>query len=96
MRRGPRFRRLTLNTISDDRARMYIQGKGDPMSQVFSGPKMPALPTTPTPPTLSQASAAQSQDEIMRRRRGRASTLLTGEKGLTTPPATASKTLLGQ
>ena len=66
------------------------------MSQVFTGPKMPALPKTPAVPTVNEATAAQNQDEIMRRRRGRASTLLTGDKGLTSQAPTASKTLLGQ
>lgn len=66
------------------------------MSQMFSAPKMPALPTTPMAPTMSDAAKDQSQSDILAKRRGRATTLLTGPKGVTTQPTTAAKTLLGQ
>lgn len=66
------------------------------MGQIFKGPKMPALPVTPAPPTVSDAAASQSQSDILAKRKGRASTLLTGDRGLTTGPNVATKTLLGR
>lgn len=67
------------------------------MGQMFQGPKMPALPVTPPPPTLADANAAaQSQADALAKRKGRASTLLTGDRGLTTGPNVATKTLLGR
>lgn len=67
------------------------------MGQMFQGPKMPALPATPPPPTLADANAAsQSQVDALAKRKGRASTLLTGDRGLTTGPNVATKTLLGR
>ena len=51
------------------------------MGQMFQGPKMPALPVTPPPPTLADANAAaQSQADALAKRKGRASTLLTGDR----------------
>lgn len=66
------------------------------MGQMFQGQKMPVLPATPPPPTMSDAAAAQSQSDTLAKRKGRASTLLTGDRGLTTGPNVATKTLLGR
>lgn len=67
------------------------------MGQMFQGQKMPALPATPPPPTMADANtAAQSQADALAKRKGRASTLLTGDRGLTTGPNVATKTLLGR
>lgn len=67
------------------------------MGQMFSSQKMPALPVTPPPPTVDDTTmAAQQQADILAKRRGRASTLLTGDRGLTTGPNVATKTLLGR
>ena len=67
----------------------------------FLSPKMPALPpvqTLPEPPKaeLSEAEKAKvkaEQDEIIRRRKGRASTILTSP--LVDEATTEKKTLLG-
>lgn len=67
------------------------------MGQMFQGPKTPALPVTPPPPTVADASmAAQDQASLLAKRKGRQSTLLTGDRGLTTGPNVAQKTLLGR
>lgn len=67
------------------------------MGQMFQGPKMPALPVTPPPPTMADASAAGlDQASILAKRHGRQSTLLTGDRGLTTGPNVGTKTLLGR
>ncbi len=65
----------------------------------FLSPKMPALPPVqplPEPPGLSdeeKAKIKKEQDELQRKRRGRASTILTS--GLTEEATTEKKTLLG-
>lgn len=76
------------------------------MSSVFSGilgtkspPPivMPAAPPSPAP-GIGEADAAvkaREAEDAARRRKGRASTILTGSKGAGTP-ATATKTLLGE
>lgn len=70
------------------------------MSSLFRSPKAPEpqrLPDpAPPPPTIVEATQAREQsDEIRRRRRkGRAATMLTGERGAGTPQ-TAARTLLG-
>lgn len=58
-------------------------------------PKAPPPPPPPPPPVVEDA-AAKAQDEAdrLRRRRGIASTILTGPQGAGTP-AVGTKTLLG-
>jgi hypothetical protein len=67
-------------------------------------PKAPTLPTLPPPPPVdtsaSDAAAAESAGAAQRKRAsapgaGRAGTILTGPRGLTTPAPTQRKTLLG-
>jgi hypothetical protein len=65
----------------------------------FLSPKMPALPPVqplPEPPGLSDEEKKKikaEQDALQRKRRGRASTILTS--GLTEEASTEKKTLLG-
>jgi hypothetical protein len=65
----------------------------------FLSPKMPALPPVqplPEPPGLSDEEKKKikaEQDALQRRRKGRASTILTS--GLTEEASTEKKTLLG-
>lgn len=67
--------------------------------ELFGGgqPKMPAPPKIPKPPTLDAAAEASDQANLIRRRRGIASDMLTGSGGALTPAANVgTKTLLGQ
>ena len=67
----------------------------------FLSPKQPALPPVqplPPPPSAElsaeeKAKIKKEQDELQRKRRGRASTILTS--GLTEEATTEKKTLLG-
>jgi hypothetical protein len=71
------------------------------MSSLFRSPKPPEpqrIPDpAPPPPTIIDASrnVEQSDDMKRRRKRGRAATMLAGERGAGTPQ-TATRTLLGQ
>lgn len=72
------------------------------MGGVFSKPKMPAMPA-PAPvvptPTVDQSRMDQDRADIMRRRRGRAATVLAGKDGGGSDlpaGAVAAKSLLGQ
>lgn len=63
-------------------------------------PDIPAPPPAPGEPARAidpkvQGSRAREQDRT-RALRGRQSTILTGQGGLTAPPTSAPKTLLGQ
>lgn len=60
-------------------------------------PPPPAPAPPPPPPTQAQADAdvaAQNQTDELRKRRGAAANILTGQKGVTNPNV-ATKTLLG-
>ncbi len=60
-------------------------------------PKAPMPSAPPKMPTYSQAKATQSQGDLLRKRRGRGATILTGPTGTAaTPQGLAVKTLLGQ
>jgi len=61
------------------------------MSRLFS-PKMPSVPEPPVPPTYDEQRQAEDDLMAVRRRRGRASTFLTGGLGRRTM---ASDMLLG-
>ena len=73
------------------------------MGSIFK-PKMPALPPPPPPPEpiSSELSAEEKekikkeQDAIMRRRRGRKETILTGPLGIQETEEDALQTLLGK
>jgi len=57
-------------------------------------PKPPPMPTAPEPDVDIAARAARAR-ERERARRGYQATILTSPSGLTTPPTTAPKQLLG-
>ena len=73
------------------------------MGSVFK-PKMPALPPVqplPEPPEAElsaeeKAKIKKEQDAIMRRRKGRKSTILTGPLGVQEDEESKLKTLLGE
>jgi len=70
----------------------------------FLMPKMPSPPPPPPPPAEPpafddaerKAQIAAEQAEIRRKRKGRASTILTGSQGLTEEETLQKKTLLGE
>jgi len=70
----------------------------------FLMPKMPSPPPPPPPPAEPPAyndkaraeEIAAQQAEIRRKRKGRASTILTGSQGLTEAETLQKKTLLGE
>lgn len=65
------------------------------MSALASAPKLPAMPVQPVVPTIDEAAARQSQDDVLKARKGRQSTIATGSSGLLTKPTTGSAKLLG-
>ncbi|MEY2656234.1 MAG: hypothetical protein RLZZ524_3262, partial [Pseudomonadota bacterium] len=63
----------------------------------FMRPKTPALPAAPPPPVVEDTAAkAQDYQDALRRRRGRAASILTDRTGGMAAPQTAAKALLGQ
>jgi len=65
------------------------------MSGLFSSPDTPAVPTPPPAPTVSDADAmGQVKADQLRRRRGMASTILSGTSN-NTQPTTQAAALLG-
>lgn len=65
------------------------------MSNLFSMPDMPPPPTPPPPPpTKDDAADAQAARDVMRKRKGRAATVLTSPTGINSENTGAS-TLLG-
>jgi hypothetical protein len=62
----------------------------------FSSPSPPPPPPAPGPDSASVEAAASAERERLRRARGRASTILTGGLGDSSPVASAVKRLLGQ
>ena len=71
------------------------------MGSIFK-PKTPALPPVQPPPETPEltdeekAEIKADQDAIMRRRKGRKSTILTGPLGIQESEETKLKTLLGE
>lgn len=57
-------------------------------------PPMPAIPEPEPVPTVDEAVASREREDTARRRKGRASFVLTG-KGGAGSPTSATKTLLG-
>jgi hypothetical protein len=72
------------------------------MSGIFSKPKMPPPPAPtemPRTATVDEAQLERERGDIMRRRRGRAATVLTqpgGDGSMGVAGSVASKSLLGQ
>ena len=70
------------------------------MSGIFSKPKMPPPPApmeTPRAATVDEAQLERERGDIMRRRRGRAATVLTSGSGDSVGAGSvAAKSLLGQ
>lgn len=72
------------------------------MGSIFA-PKMPAPPPppepAPAPPSFEDAErerlAAEKQKDLLRKRKGRKSTIVTGPLGVTEEATTEKKTLLG-
>jgi len=64
------------------------------MSGLFS-PKMPAVQTPPPPPQVDQATITREAQDLARRRRGRAATILAGDTGAPPPGSVAVQQLLG-
>lgn len=65
------------------------------MSAVFSKPKTPTLPKPITPPTRDEAKIAADESTRLRKRQGRASTILTQSATRTAQAGEAAKTKLG-
>lgn len=67
------------------------------MSGLFGGTSAPPIAApdpAPAPPSIDQAAKDRENEDAARRRRGRATTILTGALGAGSPQ-TAAKTLLG-
>lgn len=56
---------------------------------------LPQQVQTPGAPTIDEARQAAEQSDLLRRRRGRAATILTGQTGDTSAVNVGTKTLLG-
>ena len=68
------------------------------MSGVFSKPKMPPPPAPiemPKTPVVDQVQVDRDRGDMMRRRRGRAATVLTNAGGALDDGSVATKNLLG-
>ena len=65
------------------------------MGSMFKAPSLPPLPTPPPVPSVSDARAQQSQADVLRARKGRASTIATGSAGLLNAPNVGTAKLLG-
>jgi hypothetical protein len=76
---------------------MSFKKLADPLG-LFSKPDVPQLPAPaapPPPPTIEDASLKGQQDaDMLKKRRGRAATILTGQDGAAAPNV-ATKALLG-
>lgn len=64
------------------------------MSGLFK-PKMPKIEPTAPPPTVDEAQVRRNELDRMRRRRGRASTILTDEGGQSTGSVGVNRLLGG-
>lgn len=68
------------------------------ISNMMKGPKTPDLPpltTAPGAPTEDDARKSAEQSDMLRRRKGRAATILTSQTGDTSITNVGTKTLLG-
>lgn len=69
------------------------------MEKIFGGgpsiPPPPPIPEPPPAPTIDDATKARENEDALRRRKGRAATVLTGSAGAGAP-RTATKALLGE
>lgn len=65
------------------------------MAAFASTPKLPKVPIPPAVPTVDEAAARQSQEDVLKARKGRASTITTGSAGLLTAPKVGTAKLLG-
>lgn len=72
------------------------------ISNLMKGPKspnmppnIPALTTAPGAPTEDEARKSAEQSDMLRRRKGRAATILTSQTGDTSTTNVGTKTLLG-
>lgn len=68
------------------------------MTKMFSAQKQPppaAPAAAPKVPTIDTAKQNQQDQDQINRKRGRASTILTGEKGDTTTPKLGASAVLG-
>lgn len=68
------------------------------MGGLFSSPKAPPTPTVTEvkAPVVNQEVVDRSTSDIMRRRKGTAATVLTGDSATGTAGSVAANTLLGQ
>lgn len=70
------------------------------MSALFSAPKAPPPPAPiemPKTPVVDQTIIDREMADVMRRRRGRAASVIAGESGgMMAPGAVGTKSLLGQ
>jgi hypothetical protein len=65
------------------------------MTKLFS-PKFPAAPAPAPTPDVQAAAAAEAERRRNRTASGKASTMLTGGQGVTTPFTTGTNALLGK
>lgn len=68
------------------------------ISSLMKGPKTPDIPqlaVAPVAPTEDEARKAAEQSDLLRRRKGRAATILTSQTGDTSTANVGTKTLLG-
>lgn len=76
---------------------MSFKKLADPLG-LFTKPDVPKLPTPaapPPPPTVEDAGVKAEQDaDALKKRRGRAATILTGQDGASAPNV-GTKSLLG-
>ena len=72
------------------------------MTGVFSKPKMPAAAAAAAPvempktPVVDQVQVERDRSDMLKRRRGRAATVLTNSGGVVPEGSVAAKKLLGQ
>lgn len=68
------------------------------MSEIFGKPKMPPPPAPiemPKTPVVDQATVDRDAADMLRRRQGRAATVMTGASGVVGSGSVATKSLLG-
>ena len=65
------------------------------MGAFASSPRLPSVPVPPAVPTMDEAMSRQSQEDVLKARKGRSSTIATGSSGLLKAPTVGSVKLLG-
>lgn len=65
------------------------------MGAFASSPRLPSVPVPPAVPTMDEAMSRQSQEDVMKARKGRQSTIATGSPASVNKPTTGSAKLLG-